>query len=391
VAGIGRAFTHSALRPTKPCWVLLVAVGLAVMAGGCGASPTSGASSHGQAVVVRYDSMHEGGESGGTPQVLQVLAEGDQFRMSVSDAATPDDAYQTVVWDGQTMLLLEGEDASREENPPADQRPSSYFIRVGDATFDRMCQGGVQQGFAKVAGRSGTVYTCPAQGSGDTATESSEITLDDETGLLLRRASASSHMEAVEVELGVAVDETTFSTEIPTAMRGPEDDTDDSGAPLPLTGVDTVPKAGGGELHLAEIRHGPSLVVIGELPGVTDMLTQVLPKTKQGSAPRVYVLLNPIPFTEEEPENPDLSLGTEEGTKKLIAKVSSEVAGIPVPVGIDIKGAAAGEDLRPFDDIMAGGTVLAAIDESGVLVWRMTEQELAQSSDQLDNWIDSTT
>jgi hypothetical protein len=392
VAGIGRPCLRSAARRTKSWWVLLVAVGLAVaMVGGCGPSERSGASLDRQAVKVRYKSMHEGGESGGTPQVLQVLAEGDRFRMSISDAATPEDAYQTMVWDGRTMLLLEGEDASREENPPADQRPPSYFMRVGDPTFDRLCHGGVRQGSAQVAGRSGTVYTCPAQGTGDTASEASQITLDDETGLLLRSASASSHTEAVEVELGVAVDETTFSTEVPDAMRGPEDETDDSGAPLPLTGVDTVPKAGGGELHLADIRHGPSLVVIGELPGVTDMLTRVLPKTKQGSAPRVYVLLNPIPFTEEEPENPDLSLATEEGTMKLIAKVSSEVAGIPVPVGIDIKGGAAGEDLRPFDDIMAGTTVLAAIDESGALAWRMNEQELAQSSDPLDNWIASTT
>ena len=119
------------------------------------------------------------------------------------------------------------------------------------------------------------------------------------------------------------------------------------------------------------------------------MLTQVLPKTGEGNTPRVYVLLNPIPFTEDEPEDADLSLATEEGTKKLIAKVSSQVAKVPVPVGIDIKGGAAGEDLRSFEDIMAGTTVLAAIDESGALAWRMTDQELAQTPDQLDAWIDA--
>ena len=368
------------------------AVGLAiVMAGGCGPQQTTEESSDGQAVKVRYESMHEGGDSGGTPQVLQVVAQGDRFRASISDAATPDDAYQTVVWDGQAMLLLEGEDASREENPPADQRPTSYFMRAGDATFDRTCPGGVRQGSAQVAGRSGTVYACPAQGTGDTATESSQITLDDETGLLLRSEGASSHMEAIEVELGVGVDDATFSTEIPTGMSGPQDETDASGTPLPLTATDTVPRAGGGDLQLADIRHGPSLVVIGELAGVTAMLNELLPKTSTGTAPRVFVLLNPIPYTEDEPENPDLSLATEEGTKKLIAKASSEVTKFPVPVGIDIKGGAAGEDLRPLEDIMAGTTVLAAIDESGALAWRMTEQELAQSSDQLDTWIDSTT
>ena len=143
---------------------------------------------------------------------------------------------------------------------------------------------------------------------------------------------------------------------------------------------------------MADIRHGPSLVVIGELPGVTDMLAKVLPKTGGGKAPRVYVLLNPILFDEGEPDNStDFPLATEEGTRKLIDQMSAQVRDVPVPVGIDIKGGAAGEDLRSFEELMAGTTVLAAIDESGALAWRMTDDELAQSPDQLDAWIASTT
>ena len=84
-------------------------------------------------------------------------------------------------------------------------------------------------------------------------------------------------------------------------------------------------------------------------------------------------------------------MATEEGTKKLIDEVSAQVRDVPVPVGIDIKGGAAGEDLRSFEDLGAGTTVLAAIDESGALAWRMTDDELAQSQDQLDDWIASTT
>jgi hypothetical protein len=171
-------------------------------------------------------------------------------------------------------------------------------------------------------------------------------------------------------------------------MRGPEDGADGSGTPQPLTATDSVPRAGGGELPLAEIRQGPSLVVIGELAGVTAMLDQILPRSGQGQAPPVYVLLNPIRFDEE--DSTDLPLATEEGTKKLIDEVGAQVADIPVPVGIDIKGGAAGEDLRSFDDIMAGTTVLAAIDESGALVWRMTDDELARSAEQLDAWIAAT-
>ena len=239
----GRSSARSTAPRSRSGWVSAAAVGLAVvLVGGCAPNQEGGGASDGQALKVRYESVHEGGESGGTPQVLQVVAQGDRFRMSISDAATPDDAYQTVVWDGRTMLLLEGEDASREQDPPADQRPSSYFVRAGDATFERMCHGGVREGSAQVAGRSGTVYTCPAQGTGDSATESSKITLDDETGLLLRSESTSSRMEAVEVELGVDVDEGTFSTEIPAGMHGPEDQSDDSGNPLPLTATDSCPE-----------------------------------------------------------------------------------------------------------------------------------------------------
>jgi hypothetical protein len=326
------------------------------------------------------------------PQRLSVIAQGERFRMALSDPATPDEVYQTVVWDGKDMLLLEGGDASREQDPPGDQRPTSFFVQVGDAGFEQLCPGGVRTGSARVAGRLGTTYSCPAHGSGDAAVESSTITLDDETGLLLRTAAASSHLEALEVEVGVGIDEGTFSTKIPTGMAGPEDATDGSGERLPLMATDSVPLAGGGELHLADVRHGPSLVVIGELPGVTAMLTTLLPKTSQGKAPRVFVLLNPITLDEGKPDSAtEFPLATEEGTKKLLDSVSAQVSGVRVPVGIDIKGGAAGEDLRSFEELMAGTTVLAAIDESGSLAWRMTDDELARSPHQLDTWIASNT
>lgn len=323
--------------------------------------------------------------------MVEVIAQGDRFRMSVRDAATPDEEYQIVVWDGRAMLLLEGQDASRQEEPPPEERPTPFIIRAGDAAFERICPGGQREGPAQVAGRAGTVYSCPATGAGEIATESSKVTLDDATGLLLNSVSASSRMQAVEVELDVAIDDATFSTEIPAGMRGPEDAVDGSGSPLPLTASDSVPKAGGGELPMADIRQGPSLVVIGELPGVMAMLDMVLPKTGEGKVPPVFVLLNPIPYSEEEPDNTDLPLATEEGTNKLLGQVSAQVQNIPVPVGIDIKGGAAGEDLRPFEDIMVGTTVLAAINESGALDWRMTDEELANNPDQLDTWIASNT
>jgi hypothetical protein len=373
-------------------WRIAIVLVPLVLVAGCASPRSTQVASTAPAIHAEYRSVQQGGESGGAPVVQDVMAQGERFRMSVSDAATPGEVYQTVVWDGESLLLLEGQDASREQDPPADQRPTSFVVRVGDATFERLCPGGVRGGSARVAGRAGTVYSCPAHGTGDAAVEASAITLDDETGLLLRTEAPSSHLEALEVEVGVDVDADTFSTQIPAGLRGPEDATDDSGKPLPLTATDNIPLAGGGRLHMADIRHGPSLVVIGELPGVTAMLATILPKTGQGKAPRVFVLLNPIPFDEGEPDNgTDFPLATEEGTKKLIDQVSAQVAKVPVPVGIDIKGGAAGEDLRSFEDLMAGTTVLAAIDESGALAWRMTDDELAQSPGRLDDWIASTT
>jgi hypothetical protein len=374
------------------CRTALLLGAAALLLSSCGARPVGGgASTDGEAVHVRYEAVSEGGESGGVLQSQDVIAQGERFRMSVSDATTPGEVYQTVVWDGANMLLIEGEDASRQQDVPAEERPSSFFLRPGDATFDRICPGGSKQGSAQVAGRQGTVWSCPATDTGEGPGEASQITLDDATGLLLRSIAGSSHVVAVEVDPGAAVDENTFSTDIPKALRGPEDAVDASGTPLPLRATDSVPRAGGGELLLADIRHGPSLVVIGELAGVTDMLETVLPRTDGGTAPRVYVLLNPITASEEEAADPDLSLATEEGTRKLLAKVSEQVRDVPVPVGIDIKGGAAGEDLRSFEELMAGTTVLVAIDESGARSWRMTDDELAQSTDRLDSWVASTT
>jgi hypothetical protein len=357
-----------------------------VTAAACGTTTSEGTTSGATAVHARYESRFEGGEGGGAAQLLDVVAQEDRFRMAVRDAATQEDPYQVMVWDGSTMLLLEGEAASREQDPPPDQRPPSFFVRVGDASFEARCPGGSRTGSAQVAGRAGTVYACPAGSEGDGADETSQITIDDATGLLLRTTSPSGHMTAVEVEIGVPVDAGTFATDIPADMRGPEDEVGEHGEPLPLTGVDGVPLAGGGELRLDDVRSGPSLVVIGELPGVTAMLAQVLPRTARGTAPPVYVLLNPIPFEGEGVEH-DLSLATEEGTRQLLDAVSAQVAGVPVPVGIDIKGGAAGEDLRSFDELMAGTTVLAGIDETGALALRLTDDDLAVSGDELDAWI----
>ena len=318
------------------------------------------------------------------PMVLDVVAQGERFRMALSDAATPDEVYQTVVWDGDVMLLLEGGDASRQEDIPQEERPTPFIVREGDTAYERLCPEGTRQGSAEVAGRLGTVYSCPPRVSGESETAGSELTLDDATGLLLSNVSTSFRMVAVEVETDVEIDASTFSTEIPTGSDGQQAPEGEQMGPL--TSGDSVPLAGGGELRMEQIRQGPSLVVIGELPGVRAMLARLLPKTGQGTAPPVYVLLNPFPFDESE-DSDDLSLATAEGRRQLIDDVSAQVRTVRVPVGIDIKGGAAGEELRPFEELMAGTTILAAIDEDGGVAWRLTDEELARSTQQLDEWV----
>ncbi|HSF98028.1 MAG TPA: hypothetical protein VLA55_05000 [Ornithinibacter sp.] len=386
---LGRIAGRSVLRPSLLNALTTVALGTtALLLGGCGTGQVGG-STDGDAVKVRYESVHEGGESGGTPVLVEVIAAGEKFRMSTADAATPDEVYLTVVWDGDAMLLLEGQEASRQVDPPQEERPTAFILQAGDATFELLCPGGEQDGSAEVAGRAGTVYSCPASNTDGMAGESSQLTLDDATGVLLSRVSASSRMVAVDVDPDVDVDDATFSTEIPPEMRSEGQGGDDGASPLPLTATDGVPLAGGGQLLMEQIRQGPSLVVIGELPGVTAMLAHILPRTDQGTAPPVYVLLNPLPF--DEADSSDLPLASAEGEQKLLADVSAQVSDVPVPVGIDIKGGAAGEDLRPFEELMSGTTVLAAIDETGALAWRMTDTELTDSPDQLDDWIAFTT
>ena len=278
-------FTRTRVVTCAACAVVVLGVA------GCGRSGTpgataTGAESGGVSVSVRYESVQEGGDAGGAPLAADVIAQGERFRMALSDAATPDEVYQTLVWDGEAMLLLEGQDASGSRTrrrtsvrPPSSSRSatpaSSSCARAGN-------EGG-PPGWPAGRGRSTRARrTAPVT----RRSRGSTITLDDETGLLLRSVAGSSHLEALEVEVGVDIDEGTFSTQIPAGMRGPEDATDDSGQPLPLTATDSIPLAGGGELHMADIRHGPSLVVIGELPGVTAMLATLLPKTGQGKAPR---------------------------------------------------------------------------------------------------------
>jgi hypothetical protein len=329
------------------------------------------------AIHVVYESVISGGDADGATMLVDQLVDGARFRTTVRDKSDPGRVLQVMVWDGQTMLFEEPGAGPpwREENPPADQRPFAPVLHPGDATFDRLCPKGHATGHVRVVGRAGTVYTCPAQVVEGEPLEKWRLTLDDATGLILRREGAGTNEIAIEVTVGVATSATTFSTDLPAGAT----------TPGPLTNIESTPRVGGGTLLTADIRKGPSLVVIGDLKGLKAMLEAILPETGNGTRPHVYGLLSSVPAPEWKG-----SLANPEDEKRFVNEVSAAAGAFPVPVGIDIKGAVAGEELRPVDQAMAGTTVLAAINADGTLAWRMTDTELASSRQKLKDWIAST-
>ncbi|QGN58886.1 hypothetical protein [Nostocoides sp. HKS02] len=326
-------------------------------------------------IHVRYESVGSGGDSAGATMLVDDLIDGVRVRTTVRDKSDPSRVVSVMVWDGHTLLYTEpgAGPPSRVEDPPADQRPEPAFMHPGDTAFTHVCPGGKPAGHATVAGRPGTTYTCPAHTVAGEPAEKTQLALDDATGLMLRWLGGGHHDVALEVTVGVPTDSTTFSTDLPASAQR---------SPGPLTAVASVPKVGGGTLLMADLRKGPSLIVIGELRGLKAMLRVVLPATGNGTHPHVYGLLNAIPGP-----NWKGSLLNPKDVTRFDAETSAQVGTMPVPVGIDIKGGAAGEELRSFDQIMAGTTVLAAINADGSLAWRMTDAELSNTPRKLTDWI----
>ena len=275
-----------------------------ITAGGCSPSQSSEGSSGGQAVHVRYESMHEGGESGGTPQLQDVVAQGDRFRMSISDAATPDDVYQTVVWDGEPCCC------SRVRTPAGSRtrRPTSVRPRTSCAPVTRrstrIVSGGDAAGLRPGGGTSGHgLLLSRARTPATRSAEAREITLDDETGLLLRSVAGSSRLVAVEVDSGAAVDETTFSTEIPSGHPRPGGRRGRLGDPAAADAADSCAAGRWRRAALADVRHGPSLVVIGELAGVTDVLGTGAAPDRRGNRSAGLRAAQPDPPPRKKPPN----------------------------------------------------------------------------------------
>jgi hypothetical protein len=222
------------------------------------------------------------------------------------------------------------------------------------------------------SGSAGKARASPA-GHGGGAGQAHSLTLDKATGLLLRDKGPGDSLVATSVVVGVAIDASTFSTSLPAGQSG--------SSPVPFTATVSLPRLGGGTLHLADLQKGPLLVVIGDLAGARRMLTTVSTAADGGVLPRTFVLMAAIP-----PPGWKGSLLHAADEKRFIAQVSAGAGTFAVPVGIDIKGAAAA-DLRTFEEATAGRTVLVAIASDGAVAWRATDLTLAASDRQLRQWL----
>lgn len=337
-----------------------------------GTEPVAGS----DAFLVRY-SVKGSGEGGDLNQELEVIVDGDRVRYTVIEGGDegPADGFRTT-WDGTTLLLHD------PEGEPVDTRvvgsdtdeygpPPVFVFQTGSEAFQKACSKARPAGTITLLGRSGQRHSCAATAddSGNSS-EAHEMTLDGETGLLLRDIGRSFAMVATEISPDPPIDETTFSTDLPDGVVG-----------APQLADFRLPKVGGGTLDRSDYRDGPLIVVIGEARGIRQLLDILAPVTRNGNVPPVVGMLNAVP-----PAGWKGTLLNAQDVASFTKSVSKTVGTFAVPVGIDIKGAAASE-LRSYEQMQAGLSVVVAVAASGKIDLTTTDEELATSDDALRAWI----
>ncbi|MFG2109841.1 hypothetical protein [Micromonospora chersina] len=175
--------------------------------------------------------------------------------------------------------------------------------------------------------------------------EPHEMSLDQTTGLLVKDEGASLSIAASEVDFDRIIDAGAFSTELPAGAH------DGSG---PRLEDFRLPRVGGGELALADYPP-PLVIVVGDAAGVREMVARLLPLTQGGVRPRVIGLLVAVP-----PPDWKGSLLNPADAASFAAEASKAAGPFPVPVGVDIKGAA-GYQISQAAGIEAGQTTPTAI------------------------------
>ena len=343
-----------------------------------GATTTTGAepAASGDAFLVRY-SVEASDPDGDLNQRLEVIVDGDRVRYTVIEGGDEGaaDGFRTT-WDGTTLLVHDPEGQpvdTRVVGPNTDEygSPPVFVFQTGSEAFQKACSKARPAGTVTFLGRTGQRHSCAATADDSGAsTEAHEMTLDRETGLLLRDISRGLSVVATTITLDPHIDETTFSTELPDgAVNGPQ-----------LADF-RLPRVGGGTLARSDYRDGALIVAIGEAKGIRRLLDLLAPVTRNGTRPPVVAMLNAVP-----PDGWTGTLLNDEDVAAFIRSVSKTAGTFAVPVGIDIKGAAASE-LRSYEQMQAGLSIVVAVESGGRIDFTTTDEELAASDTALRAWI----
>ena len=322
---------------------------MAVLAvAGCGQQAQSSPAGGGSGLVrARYTLTTEEGEVDRVE--LEVIADGSR-RIRVTQVGPQQDQRTGAwtVWDGRFLLSYDPSNEpkyTRTENVEADQRPA-FILPEGSAEFARTCPGARRLGTHTVLGRAAVRYACAASAGQDTAPKPQEMSLDEATRLVLRQSGAGSTAEATEFELNPAVDADTFSTDLPAATA------DDPAGPK----IEDfrLPQIGGGELSLADYPK-PLVIVTGSAAGIRKVLSRLSPLTHGGVKPQIIGMLIAVPSADWKGSllNPD-------DAASFARETAAKAGTFPVPVAIDIKGAA-GYQITQAAGIEAGQTKRTAI------------------------------
>jgi hypothetical protein len=294
---------------------------------------------------------------------FEVIADGTR-RIRITQVGPQQDqrAGAWTVWDGRVLSTYDPASEpkyNRTENVEADQRPA-FILPEGSDEFARMCPGGRPLGTHTVLGRTAVRYACAASADEDTAPTPQEISLDQATRLLLRQSGAGVTVEATEFELHPAVDADTFSTDRPAGV-------DDLAGPK----IDDLrlPQIGGGQLALADYPR-PQVIVTGSAAGIRAVLNRLLPLTRGGVKPQVIGILIAIP-------GPDWkgSLLDPDDAASFATEAAKSAGTFPVPVAIDIKGAATDQITQAagLEAGQASPTVIGFITSDGTLAEATTD------------------
>ena len=300
-------------------------------------------------------------------QEYEVIADGDR-RTRINYFGKPETDWEKrtdgswTVWDGQVLLDYNpnGEPAfTRVDDPDAGKRPV-YVLRQGSLHFRRACPDARRLGTQALRGRTAVRYACAASTDEGGMPEPHEMSLDEATGLLLKDEGASLSIAASEVDFDRTVGVDVFSTELPAGAH------DGSG---PRLEDFRLPRVGGGELALADYPP-PLVIVVGDAAGIRGMVARLLPLTQGGVRPRVIGMLVAVP-----PPDWKGSLLNPADAASFAEEAWKAAGPFPVPVGVDIKGAA-GYQISQATGIEAGQTkptAIAFVASDGTMVHASTD------------------